>query len=120
LLAACPSARDAWERHCARWGDEPAGAYNDIAVFAHYAVALREANRIEELRSFLRSVEDLFVEGLTPAAHQVMTIGLIEDIQNITSHAHVSVNSSDFTDYLGPRTYLEWLQVHAMWGSTDT
>jgi hypothetical protein len=121
LLDACPSATSAWEAHLAYWaGEDAGGPYIDVSIIARHAVDLSEAGRTVELRALFSGIEDLYAGELTPEAHEVMTVGLLEGIQNITMHDHVPVNSSDFLDYLGPLTHLEWLRLHAMWGTTDS
>jgi len=72
-----------------------------------------------ELASMFDTIEDLLAVGLTPAAFDAVTIGLIEDIQNIASHQQVPIASSQFLEYLGPRTQIEWRRIHARWGTTD-
>jgi hypothetical protein len=119
LLDACPSALPAWEAYRTRWaGADTGGHYPDIGVVNRHAVQLLSTGRSAELRALFSTVEEMFAGTLTPDAHELMTVGLLEGIQNNAMHDEVGL--SGFIAYLGPLTHLEWIQLHFDWGTTDS
>jgi hypothetical protein len=53
-------------------------------------------------------------------ARDVLVVGLLEDVQNITSHEQAQVRSSAFGPFLGPATLLAWIELHGPRGTGDT
>ena len=73
-----------------------------------------------ELRRIFQTVEAVLSEERASAAATLLTVGFVEDLQNITSHSEVGVPSSALVPYLGPQTTDAWWRLHETWGSEDT
>ncbi len=112
LLRACPSAKDRWDEHLARWGDDERGHYNDVDVFAHHVVDSYVAGNVDELAAFFALLERLVAEGDADVV-ELATIGLIEVIQNVASHR--SCGFRVFEGWLGPASRVAWTEVEEMW-----
>jgi hypothetical protein len=112
LLAACPTARPAWDEHLQRWGDQNRGNFNDVAVFAHHVVDALADGRAAELPAFFQALERLIREGDHQVVH-LASVGLIEDIQNIASHQPFGYAA--FEPWLGTETQREWRRIEALW-----
>ncbi|MGI8855887.1 MAG: DUF7674 family protein [Thermomicrobiales bacterium] len=111
LLAACPEFYSRWEKHLAYWGDDERGPYTDIAQFAHFLVEGVRNNQTDCFISAFQSLERLIVEG-DEEVRGVLTIGLLEDVQNIASH---SGGYDIFLPWLGPETRRAWVEIERMW-----
>jgi hypothetical protein len=120
LLAAAPTVGTAWQEHLDFWDGEVPGAYNDMSVLARHLVQQASTGNSGEVRSILQTVERLLEEHPTGEAYSLLVVGMLETIQNITSHADASVGSTVFLKYLGPRTAIAWKALHEGWGSQDT
>jgi hypothetical protein len=112
LLEACPAARPAWDEHLSWWDGQPAGYYNDVSVFAHHVVNSYSASKFDEIPSFFAALERLIVEGNEEVVG-LATVGLIEDVQNISSHQ--SFGYAVFEQWLQPESHREWLRIEAAW-----
>jgi hypothetical protein len=117
LLAACPS-------FALRWRDYVAGAtgqigpYVDSGVFAQHLVDLLDANRTAEFASVFEAVERLLTEG-DDRIRYLVAFGLIENVQNISSHRHDWAFAARFREWLRPTTLQVWDEVHRVWGTSD-
>ena len=109
LLEACPNIEKDWKEHLEYWGEEKPGDYTNIAEFAHYVVD--EHQNADFLSNFFSLVEKLLVEG-TDKTKELITIGLIEDIQNISSHP---LGWKVFEPYLGPESIKAWNYIISYW-----
>jgi hypothetical protein len=120
LLRAGPRLEEAWSAHRVRWEGGPAGNYNDISVIAHGLVAAEKALDHQTVAAILDEVEHLLDDLANGAVRDLLTTGLIEDVQNTCSHESAGLGSSRFLPYLGPRTTAEWRAMHERWGTSDT
>jgi hypothetical protein len=120
LLASARSLGPLWQEHLDFWSGEEPGAYNDMSVIARHAVQLIAEGGDDELREMFGVVESLFSDHPAGEGHSLLSAGLLEDIQNITSHPPIRVGSSQFLPYLGPLTTRVWNAIHEGWGSQDT
>ena len=113
LLQVFPKARERWNAHLDYWGgEEDRGLYNDIAVFAHYIVDSYRESQTEEFEAGFSLIEDMITEG--PAdVRKLMMIGLLEDVQNISSHD--GWGYQDFERWMGPNSKAAWQEVARMW-----
>ena len=120
VAAAMPSIAASWEQHLEFWtGEELRGASNDVGVVAHHLVELMNRGETTPVRSVLDVVECLLAGPLEIDVRNLV-VGLLEDLQNITSHDYVPVGSSSFVPLLGSRTKAAWEALHVGWGSSDT
>lgn len=102
-----------WLEHLAFWDGEEAGPYNEIAPFAHFLdEELFLYNQQDEVREALLLVEQLFNVG-DQATRNLIGIGLIEDLQNITSHR--LDGHSTIIPYLPEALRKVWDEVAMMW-----
>jgi hypothetical protein len=113
LVAACPSFRAA---HPAIAIDESGmiDPFEQLGAFAHHLVDLAADGRADELPAVFAVVEDVLADGDGEAVTFVRT-GLIEDIQNITSHRDVTVEPDAFVAVLGPAAAEVWQQLDESW-----
>ena len=112
LLHACPSARLAWEDHRTFWGDEEAGAFNDVAVFARHAVDRFSAGDTREFASLFGLIEEMIASGDSKLA-ELATVGFIEDLQTLASHQPFGPDV--FKAWLGPNSERGWVEVETAW-----
>ncbi len=112
LLAACPSAQDAWREHQKFWSGEPAGFYNDISVFAQHAVNSYADGNTEEFPALFGIIERMIIAG-NAAVTDLAIIGFIEDLRNISSHRWFGCEV--FEKWLGPASKQGWQLVERAW-----
>jgi len=112
FLARCPGLKSDWDRHLEFWGDEERGTFNDMAVIAHYLVACYEQQQLNEFPAAFSLLERCFADG-DDQAKEAATIGIIEDIQNISSNREFGPQV--FESWLGPQTKKAWDQLAAAW-----
>ena len=113
LIEQFPRFKRRWSEHLAFWNGEVAGAFNDIAAFAHFLDdELFLYNQQAEVRKALLLIERLFNEG-DQATRNLIGIGLIEDLQNITSHRHDG--HATLIPYLPETLRKVWDEVARMW-----
>jgi hypothetical protein len=60
----------------------------------------------------------LLIEG-DPGIRYLVTFGLIEGIQNVSSNRHGWPFAARFRPWLGSNTANAWDHVHRLWGTTD-
>jgi hypothetical protein len=97
LLKTIPGFETAWQEHLKYWGAEERGEYNDIAEIARYIVESYANDNVSEFPTFFETVEAIVNEG-DNSAKELAIIGVLEDIQTISSH-----------ESFGPKVFLEWL-----------
>ena len=112
FLAACPGFESTWQEHKRWWKAEEAGEFNDIAEFARYLVESYESGRTSEFPTAFAILERVLNEG-DEEARALGEIGLIEDLQTISSHR--PWNSDVFKAWLGPLSATAWQQIEKMW-----
>jgi hypothetical protein len=99
------------------WGEEDAGAFNDMAVFAHCAVECQRQGRTDCVRETLAAVERLLVGG-DEEVRAMASIGFLEDLQNITSHE--AFGADVFAAWLGPASREAWDQLIRQWEGKES
>jgi hypothetical protein len=112
LLEACPTAKPAWDEHLQNWEGQEAGYYNDISVFAHHIVDSFKADKKSELEGFFSVLEKLLESG-DEETKDLVSIGLLEDIQNIASWE--KFGNRVFEPWLKPLTRRASDDIRAMW-----
>ena len=111
LLNACPPFQVAWDQHVAYWAGKEAGIYNDTAEFVHYMDRCRENGDFDSIAAGLRAIERLLVGG-NADTQEIAIIGLLETIQNVSSH---SSSEEIYERYLGAKSQRAWRQLHEDW-----
>jgi hypothetical protein len=102
LLAATTTMGTAWQQHLDHWEDEEPGECNDIAIVAHHLVRLAANKYQTEFRSIFHAVEEMMAEDPSNEVMNLLAVGLLEDLQNITSWPQSPVGSSAFLPYASP------------------
>jgi hypothetical protein len=88
--------------------------YDELGELAHHLVDLAAAGDASELPAVFAVVEQLLTEGDSETVSLIRT-GLIEDLQNITSHRDVSVSPDAFVAVLGPTAAEVWADLDEAW-----
>lgn len=111
---------------CPSWADRnPVAAsapldgprdYEPIGAFAHHLVTLAGTADTGELPAVFAAVEQILDEGDADAVALIRT-GLIEDLQNITSHRDVEADGSDLRRFAGPVTAEVWDEIDEAWSA---
>lgn len=114
LRTACPSYAGSWLSDVG----SPPGPYVDVGAFASHLVDLLEADATSEFPDIFGTVERLLNEG-DDGVQYLVTFGLIEDLQNISSNRHDWPFAARFRGWLGASTMNAWDRVHALWGTSD-
>src|SRR5437667_2682616 len=99
FLQVCPEFNERWREHIAYWGKEKAGPYNDLAQLARFIVDSYEVGNLGTVTKALDLTESLLQER-DPQTTQLLTVGLIEDIQTIASNR--PFGKDVFIEFLGP------------------
>jgi hypothetical protein len=113
LSAACPSWADENPVAAAAPLDGPRD-YEPVGAFAHHLVGLGEQAHTGELPAVFAVVEAVLEEGDADAVALIRT-GVVEDLQNITSHRDVRVDADDFRRFAGPITTEVWDEIDEAW-----
>jgi len=112
LLQACPTSQQCWDEHREWWGDEDAGAYNDIAVFAHFAVDSFASGKTDCLPALFGAIESVLSDG-EEEARQLAIVGFLEGVQNIASHRPFGYDA--FVPWLGVNSIVAWRSLEKLW-----
>ena len=120
LRAACPSFEPVWADHVADWAEHPdaRGVYIDVATFAHHLVTLLGRGETTEFPRVFGAVERLYGSG-DAGIRYLLTIGLLEAIQNIALNGPGPAFAARFRLWLGPLATAGWNEVHRFWGTAD-
>ena len=120
LRTACPSFEPAWADHIAAWAEHPEdrGSYLDVATFAEHIISLLEQAQTSELPAVFDTVERLYGSG-DKGVVELLTVGFLEAIQNISSNRFGWSFTRRFRRWLGPTTTIEWDELHKLWGTSD-
>lgn len=108
LLTAAWTVGPTWQEHLDFWEGDARGEYNDIAVVARHLVRLVADRQASEVQSIFDVVEDAYAADPSREVSNLLTVGLIEDIQNSTSWPSSPIGSSAFLPFLGPLTTAAW------------
>jgi len=118
LREAFPSFSERWRRHLACWGGEPAGAYNEMAEFAHFVVEdLYEKRTLDETRRAFEFLDKLFVEG-DQNTRDLIGFGFFETLQCFASWRPYS--STVFEEFLGPMSKQVWNEIQRKWAGKSS
>ncbi len=112
FLEACPEFVPSWQKHLEWWNGEDAGAYNNISVLARFIIESYESEDLEPIKRIFALTESL-LEKEELQITEILTIGLIEDIQNISLGRPYGCDV--FLKFLGPRSTHAWNKVIEMW-----
>jgi hypothetical protein len=115
LLAAFPEFQETWEAYTTSNLYGPDEPYNDTARLATFLVTRLQAT---ETRGFDRLFEavDWLLQSGSPTAREILIVGLLEDLQNISLNSSVTLES--WGQWLGPTTLEAWTKVSDMWDGT--
>ncbi len=112
FLEMCPEILPSWQQHIEWWHGDRAGAYNDIAVLARFVIDSYESENNDVIKRIFNLTESL-LEKDDPEITEILTIGLIEDIQNISLGR--TYGCDVFLKFLGPLSTQAWNRVIKMW-----
>jgi len=112
FLAACPAFAPKWEAHLAYWGDDGRGDFIDITELAHFVVESFKEKKTECFAALFDRAEAFLRTG-SLKQREIITIGLLEDIQTIASHQ--PFGSDAFLPFLGPLSRQAWNDVARQW-----
>ena len=108
-----PQFEKPWKEHLADWNGEPAGAYNDISVFAHFIVTqIFEGRQHEEAKRAFVLLDRLFAGG-TEETRDLIGIGFIEDVANISSWR--MDGRAAILPLLTPLLLMVWQEIDRQW-----
>jgi hypothetical protein len=112
FLRIAPAFAQDWNEHLTFWGGEPRGQYNDTAEIARFVVLSFKRGNTNWFPEFFAEIED-WLKRDDPALADLLTVGLLEDIQTVSSHE--TFGSAVFEQWLGPVTKSHWLRTRQMW-----
>jgi len=116
LVAVCPEFSQAWRKHLDWWDGEPAGEYNDVAALAHWIVEQMAANNLDCFPALFGEVETT-LEAAGPRLRDLLVVGLLEDIQNISAHGAADPDIA--LAFLGPESRMGWFELIRSWHGAD-
>lgn len=113
LVEEFPDFRPRWEKHLEWWEGKPAGHFNDITVFARFALEDLYANRKtgELKRAF--DLMEYWLEKGSSGLQQLIQIGFFEDFQNLALGQKFSLD--EFLPLLGPKSREAWDELVRLW-----
>jgi len=117
LLSVCPSAEFEWQKHLKSWGTQERGAFNDVAVFARHVVNSYAIGKTGEFPALFELLEKLVEQG-DQSIVELVTIGLLEDIQTVASNRDFGYDV--FEPWLGPACAREWARLEATWNGKSS
>lgn len=111
LVEASPRFSPQWREFQSEWKDDKEGLpyYVCLGNFARYLSEKLKQGDIEDFPAIFRVIERLHMEG-DGYVREAATIGLLEDIQNISDESAVK-----FVPYLGPETKRWWDKLNDFW-----
>ena len=118
LRESFPDFSSRWEEHVAWWGGNPAGAYNDMAEFVHFAVEdVYEAGNLEETRRVFNLLEELLVAA-DQEARDLIGLGFFETLQNFASWR--PGGSKAYEQFFGPISRQISSELKRMWSGKSS
>jgi hypothetical protein len=114
MAATIPVVRDRWDADVRVAGigvDEP---YNQMTVLAQVLVA-NHADLTDDLARLFDAFEN-HLAAADPGARNLLIVGFLEDLQNASLHANLSLDW--WSDWFGPLTREAWSTVQALWSGT--
>lgn len=118
LAAACPSWAARNPVAAAAPLDGPRD-YEPVGAFAHHLVDRADQGDTDEFPAVFATVEEILDDGDADAVSLIRT-GLIEDLQNITSHRDVSIDGAQVRSFAGPATAAVWDELDEAWSAATT
>jgi len=113
LCKAFPDFSERWKKHIAWWGGNPAGSYNDMAEFVHFAVEdVFEKGRLDETRGIFQLLEKLLVEA-DQETRNLIGLGFFETLQNVASWR--PNGDKVYGQFFGPISEQIWSELQIMW-----
>jgi hypothetical protein len=94
--------------------DSPRGVYQQVDNLVYHLINLKSDSRDEECRAVFGTAEKILDSGDTEAGN-VVVHGLLEGVQNITSHIDAREKQDEFERFLGTKSRLEWDQLNTLW-----
>jgi hypothetical protein len=113
LCKAFPDFSDRWKKHIALWGGNPAGSYNDMAEFVHFAVEdVFEKGNLDETRRIFQLLEKL-LEKADQETRNLIGLGFFETLQNVASWR--ANGNKAYEQFFGPISKQIWSELQTMW-----
>lgn len=109
ITAKVPDFQPRYERFLAEWQGEDTPWYLAMGELAHYIVELYEQGNTSQYQKLFSAVE-LVLQSGDAEIQNLIWVGLLEDIQNVSSHR--SFGQDVFRVYLGPRSLIAWDEVN--------
>lgn len=120
LVLLCPGFHDSLVSYRDSGGSEEE-SFNFIAELADWVVRQVKARDFTCLAELFTEYEEILSDA-SPAAWQVLVIGFMEDLHNLTVRFHTDQIDPDvFLPYLGPKSRAEWFRLvrhYVEWGET--
>lgn len=116
LLDAAPSLRARWQTYLAYWDGRSGGDYIDMAEVAHHLVEQLHADATDEFPAVFGAVEALLADD-DDVIEEIITVGLLEDLQNIAANESGWLFARRFRTWLGPLATARWDLLHRDWGT---
>ncbi len=109
LIEACPSFRAVWDEIDEE--DRPL-IYVSLGSFARHLLDSWRLGRTAEIAAVVKVIERLHLEG-DAATKEAATIGLLEAVQNVWSHAGEATD--EFVAMLLPQSRRWWRELELFW-----
>jgi hypothetical protein len=111
IISAVPGFHENWKKFLRHWAEEASPPwYLAMADLAHYIVENYAQGTTTEFTDLFAAIENL-LQDPSPGLENLITVGLFEDIQNISSHRNFGF--AVFRQWLGPRSLVIWDDVDA-------
>lgn len=121
LIEAAPSYWSADDLHAlprVLEGDDEPDLFVRMSAFALHVVRLTEKGDTDQVERVFAAVEQVFVAGDDEAV-ELMQLGLLEVLQNATSHTDVPVDAGRIRPLLGPLTGTSWDRLLDLWTAAE-
>jgi uncharacterized protein (DUF433 family) len=109
IIATVPDFQPRFQRFLADWQGEDTPWYLAMGELAHYIVESYEQGNTAQFQKLFSTVESVLQNG-DGEIQNLISVGLLEDIQNIASHRSFSLDV--FRVYLGPQSLIAWDEVN--------
>jgi hypothetical protein len=111
IIASVPGFQAQWQVFLKEWEKETSPPwYLGMGELAHYLVENYAQRATAEFAELFVSVEALLHKP-DPELENLITVGLLEDIQNVASHR--DFGAAPFREWLGPRSLVVWDEINA-------